>query len=390
MRRLLKCKDGLVVVSAPPASGATTTVYAILRELADEGRSIVTVEDPIEYDLPGIGQLNVDFSRRGSFIGAMTDVAQRNPNVVYVSDVRDADTARVIVETAAAGKLVIVTMHAQTAVGVVDRLTKLGVESARLAQVLRGAVALRLLRRTCPECVEHNATPPTVEESRLAGHYGASQKVRAVGCLRCGKTGYKGRLPIAEVLVTTTALAAGISTGAPAEELQTEAIAGGMRSLRQAALERVSAGETTLQEIDRVLGDEAADPRAPARRPHVLVVDDDGVTRMYARQLLENSGYTVSEATDGVIGLEHIAAAEDLALVVLDIEMPHLGGRDVLGRIRRSVATHALPVVVLTGLEGEGTEAQLMELGADDYLHKPIDPAIFAARVSAVLRRAGG
>src|SRR5207302_5527669 len=132
--------------------------------------------------------------------------------------------------------------------------------------------------------------------------------------------------------------------------------------------ERVKSGETTLQELDRVLGDEASGPRPLVPKPHVLLVDDDGVTRAFARELLEAGGFAVSEAVDGVVALEQIAQAEDLALVVLDIEMPHLGGKEVLARIRRSIATHALPVVVLTGLEGSGTEAQLFELGADDYL----------------------
>jgi type IV pilus assembly protein PilB len=388
-RTLLANTEGLIVISAPRGSGATTTAYAALRDLAGEGRGVITLEDPVEYDLTGVTQVAVDFARRSTVIEGLTQAAGGEFKVVFISDVRDADTAHVMVETAAAGKLVIALMHTADAAAVVERLEALGINRDRIAKVLRGVVAQRLLRRSCPHCGIEPDSILSAEDTRLRERYNVAEKMRGAGCVSCGKSGYKGRLPVTEVLLMTPALSGKIVGGAASEDIALAAMTEGMRPLLDSARERVRVGETTLDELDRVLGD-PMEPRATRTKPHVLVVDDDAVSRTYVRELLEAAGYAVSEANDGVTGLEYIESAEDLALVVLDVEMPHMGGREVLAKVRRSVATHAIPVVVLTGLEGQLTEAQVMELGADDYLHKPIDAARFGERISAALARAGG
>ncbi|HEY6807622.1 MAG TPA: response regulator, partial [Gemmatimonadales bacterium] len=164
------------------------------------------------------------------------------------------------------------------------------------------------------------------------------------------------------------------------------------RPLRDVAVERALAGDTTLEEVERVLGGAgAADEPAPGSdAAHILIVDDDAVSRTMARAVLEKGGYRVTEAADGAAALELLAAAPQYQLMVLDLEMPRLGGADVLDRVRHSVATAGLPVVVLTGATGEEIEVQMMDRGADDYVRKPIDPPRFVARIKATLRRAGG
>src|SRR6185312_5070380 len=154
-------------------------------------------------------------------------------------------------------------------------------------------------------------------------------------------------------------------------------------------LERVRSGETTLEEVERVLGGAESVPASSAAA-HVLVVDDDAVTRAIARGVLEKAGYRVSESADGIEALERLREGHDFALMVLDVEMPRLGGAEVLDRIRRSVMTAGLPVIVLTGSTAETTEVDMMERGADDYVRKPLDSVRFVARVRAALRRAGG
>ena len=182
-----------------------------------------------------------------------------------------------------------------------------------------------------------------------------------------------------------------VTGGAPASQLQKAAVAGGMRPLRDVGIERVTRGETTLQEIERVLGEiggaEADGPVAAA--PHILLVDDDSVGRALARSVLEKNGFRISEATDGGSALERLEGAPEFALMVLDLEMPGMTGREVLARVRHSVQTAGLPVLVLTGTVSDETEAQLMDEGADDYIRKPLEPARFVARVKAALRRAG-
>jgi CheY-like chemotaxis protein len=176
---------------------------------------------------------------------------------------------------------------------------------------------------------------------------------------------------------------------------------GGFRSLRESAVDRVRSGETTLQEVERVVG-EADDSSVPLASevtrpspivvsntgPHALVVDDDAVSRTLARTLLLKNGFRVTEASDGAAALELLGKSPAFTLMVLDLEMPVLGGREVLERVRKSVVTAALPIIVLTGAASEELEAQLMEEGADDYIRKPLDPARFVARVKAALRRA--
>ncbi len=160
-------------------------------------------------------------------------------------------------------------------------------------------------------------------------------------------------------------------------------------------LSRVTQGETTLDEVARVLGGEAAldapaeqKPAPETARARILVVDDDRVQRATARKLLEGASFDVDEAADGAEGLSKLKGTSRYALVVLDFTMPGLDGLEVLNSLRSDPATESLPVIVATAQEDERLEAQLMNAGADDYIHKPLDPARFVARVRAALRRA--
>ena len=233
--------------------------------------------------------------------------------------------------------------------------------------------------------------PLNPDELRLATAYQVEPMVRAPGCKRCGQTGYRGRLPIMEVFTTSPELEELINRGASPAELFRVVSAAGMRPMREVALERVRAGATTLHEVERVLGELLDErPAALPARQHILVVDDDAVSRSLARSLLEKNGFRVTEAGDGAMALEQLAGGDGFALVVLDLEMPRLGGREVLERLRAEPETARLPVVVLTGAEAGETEIELMDRGADDYIRKPIDALRFVARIKAALRRAGG
>ena len=390
LRRLLGFRDGIVVVTGPTGSGKTTLLYAALAELATGEINIMTVEDPVEYELQGLTQIQVEPKRNVTFASALRSILRQDPDVVFVGEIRDLETAQMAVQASLTGHLVLATLHANDAVGAVARFTDLGVDRAKVATTLRGAVAQRLARRVCPHCAERVSGSASPDEAPLAARYGAQPVVRAVGCARCGKTGYRGRLPLLEVLSAAPALESLITEGAPATQLQKAAVSGGMRPLRDVAVERVKQGDTTLQEIERVLGGSGEDvPAAAPAAPHLLLVDDDPVARALARSVLEKNGFRISEAVDGAAALERLESSPDFALMVLDVEMPRLSGREVLARVRKSVHTAALPVLVLTGSTGDEIEAQLMEEGADDYIRKPLEPARFVARVKAALRRAG-
>ena len=181
--------------------------------------------------------------------------------------------------------------------------------------------------------------------------------MRAIGCAACSHTGYFGRIPLLEVLVASPALELAILDGAPASQLQAAALAAGMRSLHDAAAARVRGGETTIEEIDRELGETDA-PSPALETAHVLVVDDDPVARLRAAALLRSQGMRVSEAADGQAALDSVDAGPPVSLVVLDLAMPGMDGMDVLRRLRGRVTTSLLPVVVVTGSTDDAMEVR--------------------------------
>ncbi len=391
LRYLLSHRDGIVVVTGPTGSGKTTTLYAALREIATGEVNIMAVEDPVEYELKGITQIQVEPKRGVTFASALRALLRQDPDVIFVGEIRDLETAEIAVQASMTGHLVLATLHTNDAVGVMPRLVDLGLDRASIAATLRGALAQRLLRRVCDYCVSPLQGPLTPDELRLAAAYQVEPVVRAAGCKHCGQTGLRGRLPIMEVFATSPELEDLINRGASPAEMLRVVTAGGMRVMREVALERVRAGATTLQEVERVLGEllEERPTPGPAKQ-HILVVDDDAVSRSLARSLLEKNGFRVTEAGDGAAALERLAGGDGFALVVLDLDMPRMGGREVLERLRADPETVRLPVVVLTGSETGETEIELMDRGADDYIRKPINALRFVARVKAALRRAGG
>lgn len=440
LRHLLRQRDGIVVVTGPTGSGKTTTLYGALTEIATDEVNIMTVEDPVEYELPGLAQIQVEPKKGVTFASALRAILRQDPDVIFVGEIRDLETAEMAAQASLTGHLVLATVHANDAVGAIRRLTDIGLDSATVVQTLRGALAQRLVRRVCADCHEAVDGDLTDEEEELVERFGVRPVVRAVGCDACHYQGYRGRLPVAEILHMSQAIENLVLGGASPSKIDARARRDGMRSLLEAALERVEAGETTLEEVQRVLGDTmggeedgadggeaAATPgvagaaddgeaeggrstaapktrsRSPAKAPppgadddpdeltpRVLLVDDDPVARAIARALLERDRFDVEEAEDGQEALDILVRDPDFSIVVLDLDMPRLGGQAALREIRSMPATASLPAIVLTGRTGAEAEAELLRDGADDYLNKPIDAVRFGARVQAALRRVRG
>jgi type II secretory ATPase GspE/PulE/Tfp pilus assembly ATPase PilB-like protein len=254
-RQLLSFREGLVVVTGPTGSGKTTTLYAAVREIATGEVNVMTVEDPVEYQFAGITQIQVDVKKGITFASALRSVLRQDPDVILVGEIRDSETAQIASQAALTGHLVLATLHTNDAMSTVTRLTELGLDRATVAATLRGAVAQRLVRRVCAECSSAVSAPLFLDEERLQEHYAQAPVVRAVGCRRCAGTGYLGRLPVVEVALMTPSLSEQIVSGASASTLQRVAGEQGMWPMRNVALERAAAGETTLQEVDRVLGE---------------------------------------------------------------------------------------------------------------------------------------
>ena len=395
LERLLRLRDGVIAVTGPTGSGKTTTLYAALRQLATGETNIVTVEDPIEYRLAGISQTQADVKRGVTFAAALRAVLRQDPDVILIGEMRDQETAGIAMQAAMTGHLVLATLHTNDAAGTIPRLADLGVERNSIADTLRGALGQRLLRRICRAC----AAPVghmTEDEKRLAARYNVKPVLHARGCEECNRIGYRGRLPVIEVLIVTPQLRELIAAGASTAELQRAAVAGGMRPMLEVALDHVRNGLTTLEEVERVLGEAAAPDAvenpplegadAETETPTILLADDDPVIRQLARFVLNTEKYNVMEVDTGRAALDYIAAGNDVSLLVLDLDMPEMSGLDVLKKLRSDRATRALPIVVLTGTDS--SEEQVMAAGADDYIRKPLAPETFLRRVKAVLRRA--
>ena len=390
IRQALAKKEGIVLVTGPARSGTTSFIYAALHSL--ESQSVISLEGRPELVVPGVTQIRYDPSTGLSFAESLQQLLDRSPDVIHAGEIRDLATARIVLRTAVTGRKILATVHTSDAVSGVRRLIDLGLAPGRLAESLHAVISLRLVRRLCEKCARpFDATADAKSrEAKLAAVLGVTPVKRAVGCRTCAGTGYLNQIPVPEVLVLTPALRAALAKGPNDVEFLRAAQADGMRTFAEVGLERVAKGETTVEEIERVMGvvpirDETAQSVGP-----VLVVDDESQDRLLVGTVLREMGFEVVEASDGVVAQEMLESGDqDFCLVMLDLAMPGMDGTEVLRTIRQSLSTQSLPVIVLTGSEDPRDELDLLEAGADDFLLKPVVVDRLEARVRAVLRRSG-
>ncbi len=460
---LLRAREGLVLVTGPTASGKTTTLYAALRQLQSGKVNVVSIEDPIEFRLEGISQVQVNHKAGLTFAKTLESVVRQDPDVILVGDLPDRATADMAVKAALTGHLVLSTVRAQDAATAVVSLADLGVDVAALARALRGVVAQRLIRRVCSSC----STPltleqlPAAQQGLLAG-VEITQLCGAIGCPECGGTGYRGRVAVAEVAVLDTAAQRAIAQRAPVDELSAACRRAGMRSLWESGLSRVAAGVTTMHELlDNVaappapatpaaapanpaegslrqedidalvqrmlrereaaggsaggaapafapaesapagppeaesLGAEVApadadiiapadSPRPPAAaKPRVLLVDDHAEARRALREGLVAEGMRVLEAADGDTALEYMKRIKP-DIVVLELALPRTDGFGILRAVTEGLVPR-VPCVVLTVQDDPDVATWASELGASDYLVKPLAARALAARLRSRL-----
>jgi len=251
LRELIHKPHGIILVTGPTGSGKSTTLYAALLEINSRDRNILTVEDPIEYAIDGIGQTQVNSKVDMTFARGLRAILRQDPDVVMIGEIRDLETAEIAVQASLTGHLVFSTLHTNSAVGAVTRLRDMGVEPFLLSSSLLGVLAQRLVRRLCSNCkMPHNCTEKERQILGLQNEDKASV-YRAVGCANCNQTGYKGRTGIHELLVVDEAVRDLIHTGA-GEQAVEKVIRQHTPSIRNDGLAKVLAGETTLEEILRV------------------------------------------------------------------------------------------------------------------------------------------
>jgi general secretion pathway protein E len=247
LREVLARPLGLVLLTGPTGSGKTTTLYSALAELNTGERCILTIEDPVEYEVEGIRQSQINPRAGLTFASGLRSMLRHDPDVILVGEIRDLDTAQIALSAAMTGHMVLSTIHTNSAAAAIPRLLDMGTEPFALASSLQLTVAQRLVRALCPECRQPTDVPPAV---RRRFSLEDVQLYRAVGCARCGQTGYRGRGAIFEFLPVSEAVAAAIYDRRGAEEIQR---LGGRPTLLDAGLEKVRNGSTTLEELLRVV-----------------------------------------------------------------------------------------------------------------------------------------
>jgi type IV pilus assembly protein PilB len=245
---------GAILVTGPTGSGKTTTLYGAMRLLNSGERSIVTIEDPVEYRIDGIKQLQVNQKVGVGFAEGLRSMVRADPDVIMVGEIRDRQTAQIAIEAALTGHLVLSTLHTRDAPTAVARLADMGIERFLVASAIDCVVAQRLARTLCTNCRSETVIPAAVLAENGFAAVGDLQAFEPVGCGRCGGTGYRGRIGLFEVMPVTEEIRTIVMRGGSSDEITAAAVAGGMRRVRDDGLAKVEAGMTSLAEVARVAG----------------------------------------------------------------------------------------------------------------------------------------
>jgi type IV pilus assembly protein PilB len=420
---LLSRPQGMILVTGPTGSGKTSTLYSALNWVKSSTKNIITVEDPIEYQLDGVNQVQINTKAGITFAAGLRSILRQDPNVILVGEIRDQETAGIALEAAQTGHLLLSTVHTNDASSTISRLLDLGIEPFLISSALIGILAQRLMRRPCPSCsVPQMPKPDTIEKvggpSRLPAE---TNWVAGRGCLECKQSGYKGRLAVHELLKVNDEIRDLITRRASDHAIRKAARSAGMCTLLEDGIRKAAQGLTTLEEVVRIVGlDDAVRQKELATKPTssdkatggaievgsvdladsaisdagqlsdgketVLVVEDSRTIQSVVKYFLELEGFAVLLAKDGTSGLE-IARTRRPHVIITDYYMPGMDGIALVKELRADPLTQSTAVLMLTSEDGVDNEAHALAMGADDYVVKPVEPRRLAARVKALLTR---
>jgi type IV pilus assembly protein PilB len=445
--------QGLILITGPTGSGKTNTLYSAIQQIKTPDRNIVTLEDPVEMQVAGLTQVQVNERTGLTFARGLRSVLRQDPDVVLVGEVRDIETAKLALEASLTGHLVLTTLHTNSAPAALTRLIDMGIEPFLVASSLSLVVAQRLVRRTCEHCAA-DYTPPArilallgIEPEDLAG----AHPKRGAGCSECGGTGYRGRTGVFEVLPVTASMRAVLLSTPNEGAVAAAAKTAGMHTLRASAVALAHAGETTYEEVLRVTqvdssagmhcsacggalgGDMVVCPwcTTPIDRGHCEGCDRrlEAEWRMcpwcrtpVARHAHERPGAggdssgaadlprllvvdddpdigsyvaTTLEGKADIRSVRTAGEALDLATterydaLLIDNRLPDLTGVELIRLLRSEARTAALPLMLFTSSEDPDLEDEARGAGADDYLAKPVDPVSLEQRALALVERSG-
>ncbi len=260
MERILSLSNGIVLITGPTGSGKTTTLYSVLGGINSEEKNVITVEDPVEYQVRGIGQMQVNQQIGLNFADGLRSILRQDPDVIMVGEIRDTETASIAVQASLTGHLVLSTLHTNDSAGALTRLVDIGVEPFLIASSLEAILAQRLVRILCKNCREETTLESAELKSLGIDNLFITQKIyKAAGCKECMNSGYKGRTGIFEYLPVTDSIRSLVIKGAESNQIMGRAIADGMKTLRDDGLRKMFEGATTLDEVLRVTDENPAE-----------------------------------------------------------------------------------------------------------------------------------
>jgi len=448
IRQLIRKPEGMILVTGPTGSGKSSTLCAMIQEIYSPQLNIVTIENPVEFNIPGVSQVDINDKQGLDFATVLRSVLRQDPDVIMVGEIRDRETAEIAFRAAQTGHLVLSTLHTNDTASTITRLLDIGIEPYLIAPSLVAVIAQRLVRKVCERCAQPATAEPRLRRDRPLRE--------GRGCAACHGTGFSGRTGCYEVLEVSKGIQRLIESKASETQIRRLAEEEGMTSLRGNALAKVEAGSTTSDEAMRVVqleergpqcpqclnavedhfvacpycshalrsacgacgmtlkkdwtgcpycgaaGAEPAPASAPAapteasvqaaglvERPRILVVDDYADVRLLVRAALEagDDGFVVQQAENGAEALEMVER-ERPHLVILDLMMPGTDGYEVCRQLRSNLKTAFIPILMLTALADGKSKSLGFLAGTDDYLVKPFENTELRTRVRWLLERA--
>ncbi len=392
--------EGLILIVGPTGSGKTTTIYSLLHKTDFKIRSVVSVEDPVEYRMPFVNQQQVNERAGITFEAVLKSAMRQDPDILFLGEVRDLNSAKTAMDFASTGHLTVTSLHTSNATSAIFRLQRLQVERGAMADTIHAIVAQRLLKRLCPHCKK--IVPISKEETEMLAPFTGvipRQVAHPAGCVKCSNTGFFGREGIYEILEFDAQISEMVRSNMPISKIRSLAQKRGDSLIKDHALEKLKDFIFTAKDVyERVLVEdkkfEGAKPEkvvpqtAPpvtktAERASILIVDDDEDIQKHAALILKNRGYKVSTSKDGIEVLLSLDK-KHFDLILSDVNMPNLDGFKLLEVMnQKRIKT---PVIFCTSRDGVEDEQKGLALGAIDYIKKPIQKEILLLRVKRALQ----
>jgi len=392
-KQAVNVPQGLILVTGPTGSGKTSTLYATLNTIKTEKKNIITIEDPIEYLVDGLNQMQVNPVKNLTFANGLRSILRQDPNVILVGEIRDKETAEMAFQASLTGHLVLSTLHTNNAVASITRLVDIGLEPYLISSALILVAAQRLVKVICPHCKE-KYQPDERLLSLFKIHIeqlGIKDFYHGKGCGYCGFTGFLGRIAIFEIFKISEKIRGMIAQKSSEDDILLEAKNNGLKTLARAGMQKVAEGITTLEDIFNIVGvasEEEAVRRSAqtGKEIKILIADDEEDILKILEKRLTGAGYQVIRARDGQEAVE-LCNKEKPDLVISDVTMPKMNGFEEVKALRSKLETAVIPVILLTARGDKESELKGLDAGADDYLTKPFDSDKLLARVKMLLRR---